>query len=215
MDHLCDETLSAFLEGDLEPAESGGVAEHVAACTRCREAVADLRQLRDGARSLLAIEPPPRVWEAIQERVNRPRGIWRMILGLGRDPKSGQGDTIRNPRRVSVMSPDSGHVPRRWLWVGVPAMAAVVMFAFIFGLRSGFIGRTPLLAKAETVPTQAMAAKTVQADYAEYVRGIDTAISDCEDALRENPGSERVRRVYAGAQMSRRNAMDRLVSDGD
>ena len=192
---MCDETLSAFLEGDLEPAESGGVAEHVAACTRCREAVADLRQLRDGARSLLAIEPPSRVWEAIQERVNRRGRPWA-------------GDTIRIVRQF-------GHVPRRWLWVGVPAMAVVVMFAFIFGLRSGFIGRTPLLAKAETVPTQAMAAKTVQADYAEYVRGIDTAISDCEDALRENPGSERVRRVYAGAQMSRRNAMDRLVSDGD
>jgi len=179
VDHLCDETLSAFLEGDLEPAESGGVAEHVAACARCREAVADLRQLRDGARSLLAIEPPPRVWQAIQERVNRRR-----------------------------------QAPH-WLWVGVPAMAAAVMFAFVIGLRSGLIGRVPLLAKAESVPTQAMAARTAQADYAEYVRGIDIAISDCEDALRENPGSERVRRVYAGAQMSRRNAMDRLVSDGD
>ena len=33
--------------------------------------------------------------------------------GLGHEPKSGQGDTIRNPRRVSVMSPDLDSVEVR------------------------------------------------------------------------------------------------------
>jgi hypothetical protein len=56
---------------------------------------------------------------------------------------------------------------------------------------------------------------SVEVVYQRYVADIDSAIRECEAAMQENPGNARVRRAYQGAQTSRANAMDRLVSGGD
>jgi anti-sigma factor RsiW len=180
MDHLSDEVLSAFVEGDLAATEAGQVAEHVAGCARCREAVTDLRALREGARSLEVLEPSPRVWQAIQERVaHRSRA-------------------------------------RHWLWLGAPALAAVVVLAFVFGVRTGNLAKTVLHASKPkpALSDQAVAARAQQ-DYQEYVRGIEAAMNECRAAMQENPGNARVRAAYDGAQSGRAATMDRLVSDGD
>ncbi len=77
MEHLSDEVLSAYIEGDLTAAESGEVAEHIAGCPRCREAVADIRVLRDEARALPLREPSPELWQRISARVSQRRGAVR------------------------------------------------------------------------------------------------------------------------------------------
>jgi anti-sigma factor RsiW len=180
MEHLSDEVLSEFVEGDLTGTSAGDVAEHVAGCARCREAVSDLRMLREGARSLEPLEPPARVWQAVQERV------------------------ARRPRAL------------RWLWVGVPAMAAAVVLAFVVGLRAGGLARPGLLSsKPKPVMSEQAVAARAQQDYDEYVRGIDAAIHECEAAMKENPGNARVRAAYEGAQAGRTATMDRLTSGGD
>jgi hypothetical protein len=70
------------------------------------------------------------------------------------------------------------------------------------------LGRRPAM-------TEAAMAVTARQDYAEYVRGIDAAIADCEDALSENPGNARVRAAYANARSTRAVAFDRLAADGE
>ena len=56
--------------------------------------------------------------------------------GLGHDPRSGQGDTIRNLPQVSVMSPDSGHVPSQPVRVGLALSGGAALgFAHIGVLK--------------------------------------------------------------------------------
>jgi anti-sigma factor RsiW len=174
--------VSAFVEGDLEPAEAGRIAEHIAGCTRCREAAADLRMLVAGARELALVEPPARVWERIRER------------------------TAARPRSA-----------RRWLWFGVPTLAAAAAVAgFVVGPRIAPVSRmVQAVLRPQPAATEAAMARETKQDYAEYVHGIDAAIADCEDALKENPANARVRAAYAGARSSRATAYDRLVSGGE
>lgn len=180
MDHLSDEVLSAWVEGELEPGEAGRIAEHVASCVQCRGAIGDLRHLRAGAAELGGVEPSDRVWQAIQPRV-----------------------ALRGRRGVP-----------RWAWFSVPLLAAAGLVGFIVAPRLAFVSRV-VQAALRPQPVVTETAVAVREDYAEYVRGIDAAISDCEDALRENPGNARVRAAYSSARSSRATAFDRLVSDGE
>jgi hypothetical protein len=51
--------------------------------------------------------------------------------------------------------------------------------------------------------TQAAMAATAKQDYADYVHGIDAAIADCEDALKENPANARVRAASRSMAVNR------------
>jgi len=101
----------------------------------------------------------------------------------------------------------------RWAWLSVPVLAAAALLVAFFWGRSIVSGRDAGVPIART-------AAEVYEDSVElvcrgYVAGIDQAIRECEAALKENPGNERVRRAWLGARTDRANAMDRLVSWGD
>ncbi len=53
------ELLSAFLDGELSPAEHRKVMRHLAACEACTTELADLQRARAAVRSLIVLEPPP------------------------------------------------------------------------------------------------------------------------------------------------------------
>jgi hypothetical protein len=186
--HCSEEMLSAYLDGDLESEEAGRTAEHVAECPVCRQALTQVRTIRDAASTMEQMVPSDRTWHVIQERIRvarsrprfAPRLLWVAVPALaaalllvvlaGRVGQSARG-TIRNVGHF-------GHVPAPEL-------------------------------------TGEMAAEDAAREYQEYVRGIDRAIDECRTALDENPGNVRVRRAYIGASSNRQGAMDRLVSGGD
>jgi len=80
------EELSAWIDGDLEPAMSRAVAAHVEECTSCQAAAADLRALRAAARGLGEQPIPEDDWEALRPRVEassrRRRWLRRAPLAL-------------------------------------------------------------------------------------------------------------------------------------
>ena len=83
------ERLSAFVDGDLPPAEAAAVRAHASGCVACTAALADLRALVTNVRALDVPEPPPTLWPAIEGALHRrERFAWLKIslwrpLGIG------------------------------------------------------------------------------------------------------------------------------------
>ncbi|HEY6477932.1 MAG TPA: zf-HC2 domain-containing protein [Polyangia bacterium] len=74
------ETLSAFVDGDLPPAEAQALRAHAAGCPRCTLSIGELRVMVTTARALERPEPPPTLWAAVEgvlerhdDRHDRPR----------------------------------------------------------------------------------------------------------------------------------------------
>jgi len=83
------ERLSAFVDGELSPAEAAAVRSHTAGCATCATAIEELRALVTQARALDIPEPPPTLWPSIEgEMDRRERFAWLKIslwrpLGVG------------------------------------------------------------------------------------------------------------------------------------
>jgi hypothetical protein len=74
------EKLSAFVDGELPPAETATVRAHAAGCAGCRSAIAELRALVANARALDVPEPPPTLWPSIAGELDRrERFAWLRI----------------------------------------------------------------------------------------------------------------------------------------
>ncbi|MFQ5792062.1 MAG: anti-sigma factor family protein [Acidobacteriota bacterium] len=61
------EWLDDFVDGSLSEHAQAELKAHLSQCEICREAVEDLRRIKDGARSLKRQTPPERVWRQIAE----------------------------------------------------------------------------------------------------------------------------------------------------
>jgi len=103
----------------------------------------------------------------------------------------------------------------RLFWVGVPALAAVLLVVVLVGRAHVPSPHGRGLAAAVSELSEDRAAEQAVREYGEYVRGIDRAIDECRTALDENPGNARVRAAYSGASSDRGRATDRLASGGD
>ncbi|MEO6222868.1 MAG: zf-HC2 domain-containing protein, partial [Vicinamibacterales bacterium] len=66
--------LSGYVDRDLDAARAGEVRAHLLSCDACRDIADDLGLLRDAARSLGPIDPPPHVWLEIAGRVRLEAG---------------------------------------------------------------------------------------------------------------------------------------------
>ncbi len=76
------ETLSAFADGDLPPAETQALRAHVAECPRCTVSLAELRAMSAAARTLERPEPPPTLWASVEGALARHDRPWWMSLRL-------------------------------------------------------------------------------------------------------------------------------------
>ena len=103
----------------------------------------------------------------------------------------------------------------RLFWVGVPALAAVLLVVVLVGRAHvpSVSGRGMTNAVSEL--SKDKAAEETARDYGEYVSGIDHAIDECRAALEQNPGNARVRAAYSGASSDRQRAMEQLASGGN
>src|SRR5215813_2743051 len=74
------ERLSAFVDGELPPAEAAALRAHAAGCAACTAALEELRAMVANARGLDAPEPPATLWASIEgELERRDRFAWLKI----------------------------------------------------------------------------------------------------------------------------------------
>jgi hypothetical protein len=81
-----DETLSAFVEGDLPAVEAAHVRAHLPACAACAAAAAELEALAGLARRMERPEPPPTLWLAVEGAMERRERRWwpsLRVFGIG------------------------------------------------------------------------------------------------------------------------------------
>jgi Putative zinc-finger len=76
------ETLSAFVDGDLPPAEAQALRAHVAGCPRCTASIGELRVMVTAARALERPEPPPTLWASVEGALARRDRPWWLSLRL-------------------------------------------------------------------------------------------------------------------------------------
>ncbi len=77
-----DETLSAFADGDLAPAEAARVRAHLGSCPACAAAAGQLGALAAAARGLDRPEPPPTLWLAVEGALEKHERPWWMALRI-------------------------------------------------------------------------------------------------------------------------------------
>ncbi len=65
--------LSDYVDGTLATAERAAVSAHLAGCAPCRAVVTDLTRIRDAARTLGPMAPPPMLWSQIQSALPTAR----------------------------------------------------------------------------------------------------------------------------------------------
>jgi hypothetical protein len=78
--------LTAYLDGELDGDRGTPVRGHLRTCEACRQIATDEAALRDGLRSLPPVDPPTRMWAAIQAKLadaevaESRRPAWRRAL---------------------------------------------------------------------------------------------------------------------------------------
>jgi anti-sigma factor RsiW len=71
LDHIDAETMSAFVDGDLDRAATAAVDAHLAACGVCRARLESMRALLGAvARLPRSVNPPAHLWRDVRHAVN-------------------------------------------------------------------------------------------------------------------------------------------------
>jgi len=157
-EHITDQ-LSAFLDGDLSPAEATAVETHLAECAGCRATLEDLRRITGLAGALADGEPARDLWPEIAARLT-----------------SEDAEVIAfRPRQPAA---------RRFSFSGPQLAAAAVLLALISGGSAWWLqarsARSPVMATVDTTAVPASGAvKFVAATEYHY----DPAIRELEQEL--------------------------------
>ena len=85
--HRSSQLLSAYLDGELLPAEAAAVQDHLLECAPCRAAYEGLRITKDLLGQLPVAEPPAEFWVAVRRppptRAVAPVAWWTPTLQRG------------------------------------------------------------------------------------------------------------------------------------
>jgi len=193
--HCSEEILSAYLDGDLGSEAAGTTAEHLAECPVCRQALAQVRTIRDAAPAMEQFVPPDRVWDGVRARIRGSRKRSVVVVRLF---------WVGAPALAAALL-----VVTLAGWFGQPAREAIRTVAHLGRVKAAEVPAA--VAELDEGRTTQEAAR----EYGEYVHGIERAIDECRAALTENPGNSRVRAAYYGASVDRQRALDRLTSGGE
>ncbi len=76
--------LPAYMEDILSPEEKKSMEEHLASCSRCSQALADLKKADEFVHGLEEVEPPPffeqRIMSRVREEAGRKKGILQRLF---------------------------------------------------------------------------------------------------------------------------------------
>src|SRR5688572_22382874 len=112
----CDKVrpqLSGYVDRHLDAARAGEVRAHLLSCDACRGIADDLGLLRDAARKLGPIDPPPHVWLEIAGRVRLESGA----------PSPEAATPIRTASAPGRSRADT------WQWLGLAAALLLTTLA--------------------------------------------------------------------------------------
>ncbi|MEO0085726.1 MAG: zf-HC2 domain-containing protein [candidate division WOR-3 bacterium] len=230
MRHCDDDVLSRYVDGELDPSEKAEVDKHISDCAQCREAIADLELLRGAAGAMLELEPPARVLRRILEHVgssarNQVRLRW-LLAGVS---------ALAAAVVVALAVASRQQLGSRTAAEGL-RLQVRVRHAAVDSVEPGLTA-IPVLGP-NVVPTAGarLAARTVRiekvtssevgvepddvvlaaaAEYRRYLDGVDSAIIECEETMRSNPGYPRVRLVHAQARARAVVAIEQLIRESD
>lgn len=173
--------LSDFLDGELEAGEHAAVEAHLAECGGCRRVLEELREVRDGAAALGAVEPARDLWAGIAATIEappaeRPAGA-RVIELPTSERKRREIEEAPAPRRFSLSS-------RQLAAASVALIAASSLVTW--ALRPG-----PEVASVPSTQTEGVIAPVSRVaeppeDLAVELASLEEALSEARGALDPN-----------------------------
>jgi hypothetical protein len=90
--------LRSFKDGDLEGRARRRVARHLAGCARCQDRLRSIEEIRTRIHDATRVQPPPELWDRIEE--SRSRGRHVILPGAG----PARSRETRSPRlRVAAL----------------------------------------------------------------------------------------------------------------
>jgi hypothetical protein len=189
----CDDAIGPLndrLDGELDPAVAGALAEHLASCAACRALAADLERLRSAARALPdAVEPPRDLWRGIEVRIapRRRRVSYRWLAAA-----------------AALIAVGSSAITATWLDREPPVVAAT-------GWQRDLDVATGELRAALEARRDELDPATV-AVVEENLRIIDEAIAETRAALAEEPDDAALRRSLVAVNEQRITLLRRALA---
>jgi hypothetical protein len=210
--------VSAFADGDLDPAERATVQAHLDACAACRGVLRDLEQLRSTARHLGGLTPPPHVWMEIAGRIRldapppaaaEPRASrtalwqWTALAAVLLLVTLGVYLVRRIPASPSVPGAAAGNAP---------AIGSVQTLAEELDQALAHYDRAIAELEAMAQDTDSSVDPAVAATIRRNLTAIDGAIAESRAALAANPQSASARDSLVDALMQKVNVLQATVS---
>jgi len=118
------DTLEAYLDGELDADTSASVASHVESCSMCQDEIRFVQAIRDALHELPRPEPPPKILDAVEAYVHA-------------HPAAGQ----RWWHRIFQLSTLWDNLSFSWVHVGALAcpVGIVLLFTFWDNLNLAFV----------------------------------------------------------------------------
>ena len=224
----CDKVrpqLSGYVDRHLDAARAAEVRAHVLSCDACRGIADDLGLLRDAARKLGPVDPPPHVWLEIAGRVRLDSGKPEVASPLRVVPAAGRSRSDT------------------WQWLGLAAALLLTTLA-VYSIATPDT-TAPVAVTSNTtgnateVPTVETVEETMKRAEAEYEKAIaqledlakngdprvsaaatalqqnvikvDSAIAETRAALSSNPDSQPARTSLFEALRNKVNLLQHTV----
>jgi anti-sigma factor RsiW len=165
---LSPEILSAYVDGDLEPAESSRARDHLAACGKCRLMEREIQAIKAVAQEVDSKTPVPDLWPAISARLDRPR-----FIDLFRAPIAGWAVAAALVVLIALL-------------VTRPEPAAPPEIAELAAARATYLAA---IARLETAarPARDRLPEDAKERVIASLELVDRAIAECEAELRRHP----------------------------
>lgn len=209
------EDFDVHAERWLEGERTLEAAGHLQSCTRCSTRVADMELIVSAAATLPELEPPERIWTALQAKLERE--------GLFRERKS-------PVERLLEMLPAAPRTALATAAISALAVLLLVVPESPLEQRPGRAGNSESrwnltrvheqLASAEARADQDVHLRDpeVVASYHQNLALVDNLIGECQKKVNEDPNDELSRQYLATAYQQKAdllNALSERVALGD
>lgn len=209
--------LSAYLDGELSPSQSGRLEEHLASCTHCAGLLAELGAVVDRAASMKReAEPASDLWPGIRSRLEPRRRRWSWIPAAARGAVAGLGPAWR-PAFAAVAVLVLLGVAAGWLLRINPGPAPEAGVANVRPPASNELEASPeYYDTLATLRSSARARLTHDPKVVEVLEAnlevLDVAIAQYADALAAEPGDKRLVERLEAARRRKIELLEHAVS---
>lgn len=182
-----------YVDGSLSDATRAACEEHVTTCATCRALTADLRTIREAARTLDPQVPSPQVWYRLAAAIEaEPRGVSRLWLGGWQRAAAGAvmsvvivGSLSWIGARLAPVAHDRGRLPSVVTESGEPVTISDAEITLVEQQYTTAIAGLETITRDQRSALDAETADVLQAN----LTVIDTAIGESRAALQQEPGS--------------------------